>query len=88
MRLRGTVAVAVTFACGAAYEFGCALWVRRVAEGSVASAVVWSAINAIVTIVGIEHALSRLTHKVAYVAGFAFGTWAAMNGLQLLTSRP
>jgi hypothetical protein len=71
-------ALLLTFACGAAYEAGCVLWVHHSERGNVGKAVGWSCFNALVTVIGIEHALKGPAMVAAYVAGFGAGTAAAM----------
>lgn len=69
----------LTFACGAAYEFGCAMWVRFAERRQPMRAVAWSCFNCLVTVVGLGEALHRPPFVAAYVAGFGFGTWLAVR---------
>ena len=74
----------LTFACGAAYEFGCAFWVAHTEANRVLPAVAWSVFNCLVTVVGIGESLHRPLFIGAYAAGFGTGTAMAI----VLKNRP
>lgn len=71
--------VCLAFACGGAYEFGCARWVAHAEAKRPWPAVRWSIFNALVTVVGIESFLKGIPYVVAYVLGYATGTYVAVR---------
>lgn len=72
-------ALALTFLCGAAYECGCVFWVANSEAGRSVPAVFWSMFNALVTCIGIEQFLKGWVFVVAYVLGYGFGTYVAIE---------
>lgn len=77
--LSDALLLALTFACGFAYECGCVFWVHHSERGEVRKAVAWSCFNALVTVIGLGEALHRPAFIAAYVVGFGAGTAAGMR---------
>lgn len=76
----------IVFLAGAFYDPGCVVRVHASEANNIPVAVVFSCINAVVTVVGVEGFLKPKAGKVAYVLGFGSGTLVAMllrraNGL-------
>lgn len=71
--------VALAFSCGAAYECGCVFWVAHSEAGRSGKAVLWSMFNALVTAVGVEQFLKGPGYVTAYVLGYGFGTYVAIE---------
>lgn len=69
----------VTFASGAAYEYGCVFWVHCAEAGKPAKAAVWSMLLATVTLVGVGESLRDLRYAPLYVLGYGAGTFAAVR---------
>jgi len=75
---RAALLLTAVFAAGAVYEFGCARWVAHVGAGRKLPAVVWSGVNCVVTLTGVEALLPGRPFAAAYVVGFMAGTWLSM----------
>lgn len=71
--------VLLTFCCGAAYECGCVFWVHYSESNRSGYAVAWSMFNALVTVLGIETFLKSWVYAAAYVLGYGFGTYVAIQ---------
>ena len=74
----------IVFAAGAVYEFGCARWVAHVGAGRKFPAIVWSGVNCVVTLTGVEALLRGRLFAALYVLGFMVGTWLSMVSWQRL----
>lgn len=70
--------LALTFACSAAFEFGCALWVADTERNRTAPAVALSMFVGLVGIISTYLAVDKPRLMVVYVIGHGAGTWAAI----------
>ena len=79
LALKEAAMLALTFACGAAYESGCVFWVHYSEAHRAGMAAFWSCFNALVTVVGLGEALHRPKFIAVYVAGYGCGTYLAIE---------
>lgn len=71
--------VALTFACGAAYELACVFWVQASESNRAGTAAAWSCFAALVTCLGLGEALHQPAMIAAYASGFGFGTYVGVR---------
>ena len=71
--------MAVAFLSGLVYEFLGTLWARHAANGSAVRAGLFAGGCALMTVLGLRHALHDYSAAIMLAVGYFAGTWLAVK---------